>query len=314
MKTQMAGKLVAVHSQVWGARLVARHGSKVLLVAALGSTLAGCRSMTSPTSPTREGTVGAAASLQTAGERQDRPSRPQVFAAACDIRAAVDAYRAALGTLNPNQPGSFGSGRREINWDAVPAQFTNVDNFPANFFNQPAVGRARGAVFSTSGSGFRVSDNNFTDLNPTYEGEFQFFSPVRTFISVGDPVSSVNFFVPGTATPATTTGFGVVFSDVDHSGSARLRVFDAAGHILGTFLAPACPEGLSFVGVRFPDAIVARVEIRSGLAALGADSFDFRSGHVGPVHDLVIMDDFLYGEPVARGTAGGTAGGILSAR
>ena len=41
---------------------------------------------------------------------------------AAAIQSAVDAYRADLGALNPNVAGSFGSGRREINWD-VPDAF-----------------------------------------------------------------------------------------------------------------------------------------------------------------------------------------------
>jgi hypothetical protein len=234
-----------------------------------------------------------------------------VFDGACDIQGAVDAYRSALGTLNPNQPGSFGSGRREINWDAVPAQFTNTDQFPADFFNGAAPGRARGAVFTTPGTGFRVSDNNFKDVNPTYADQFKFFSPVKTFISVGDPVTGVDFFVPGTSTPATTNGFGVVFSDVDHSGSAKLRCFDASGRDLGTYLAPPCPGGFSFVGVRFAEAVVARVEIISGHKALGADSFDISTPNESPSSDLVIMDDFIYGEPIAIGARSQLAGELI---
>ena len=38
------------------------------------------------------------------------------------IQSSVDAYRADLGALNPNVAGSFGSGRREINWDGVPGR------------------------------------------------------------------------------------------------------------------------------------------------------------------------------------------------
>ena len=184
-------------------------------------------------------------------------SRAQVFEGACDIRAALETYRTALGTLNPNLPGSLGSGRREINWDGVPAQLTNIDAFPADFFNQPAPGRARGVVFSTPGSGFRTSDNNLADLNPTYADEFDFFSPVKTFIAVGSNVTVVDLFVPGSGVAATSTGFGVVFSDIDHPGSAKLRLFDAVGRNLGTYLAPACPGGLSFLGVKFPAPIVA---------------------------------------------------------
>jgi hypothetical protein len=263
--------------------------------------LAGCSS--NPTSPNRESVTAQAFRVTT--DSDGASPRPEVFQGAGDITAAIGAFRTALGTLNPNQPGSVGSGRREINWDAVPAQFTNTDAFPADFFNQPVTGRARGAVFSTPGTGFRVSDDNLVDLNPTYADQFDFFSPVRTFIAVGDNVTTVRFFVPGSSTPATSTGFGVVFSDLDHPGSGRLRLFAADGRNLGTYLAPAAPGGLSFLGVRFPTAIVARVEILSGQAALGPESFDVSTATSGPVRDLAIMDDFLYGEPIAQ-TAGTT--------
>jgi hypothetical protein len=282
-----------------------------LAVAALGATGTAC--ITTPvTLPDRDAGAAGTPALRAAQAWHDAGSirsRPEVFEGACDITASVGAFRTALGTLNPNQPGSFGSGRREINWDAVPAQFTNVDHFPADFFNQPAPGRARGVVFSTPGSGFRTSDNNLADLNPTYADQFDFFSPVRTFIAVGDNVTFVQFFVPGSGTPATSTGFGVVFSDIDHPGSGMLRLFDAAGRNLGTYLAPACPGGLSFVGVRFPEPIVARVEIVSGQAALGPESFDVSSRDRGPARDLVIMDDFLYGEPIASPVESGTEAG-----
>src|SRR6184192_2707225 len=77
------------------------------------------------------------------------------------IQATVDALRADLGTLNPNVAGSFGSGRREINWDAVPDAFAAPNLLPANFFN---VNSPRGVVFTTAGTGFQVSANA---LNPT---------------------------------------------------------------------------------------------------------------------------------------------------
>jgi len=221
-----------------------------------------------------------------------------VFTASGDITPAVAAYRLALGGLNPNTVGSASGGRREINWDAVPAAFTNTNTFPADFFNQPVTGRARGVVFSTPGTGFRTSDNNFADLNPDFGHEFVFFSPIRTFAAVGDNNMTVRFFVPGSNDAAVSTGFGVVFSDVDLPGSAAIQLFDAAGNGLGRYLAPTSPSGgLSFVGVKFPSSIVARVEIRSGqgAVALGANDVDDRDK--GKALDLVIMDDFIYGEP-----------------
>jgi len=273
----------------------------LVLAAALVGLVSGCN-LTTPTSVNQDAGVAVTAASRrvAAGEVASAVrSRQLVFEGAGDVTSSVAEFRTALGTLNANVPGSFGSGRREIAWDAVPAQATNTDAFPADFFNQPIAGRARGAVFSTPGSGFRVSDNNFVDVNSSYSQEFNFFSPIRTFSAVGDPVTTVEFFVPGSNTPATTTSFGVVFSDVDHPGSARIRLFDAAGRSLGTYLAPSSPGAFSFVGVVFPEPIVARVEILSGQAALGAESFDVSNHTLGAARDLVIMDDFLYGEPIA---------------
>ena len=89
------------------------------------------------------------------------------------IQATVDAFRAGLGTLNPNVAGSFGSGRREINWDGVPDAFADPNLLPLNFFN---VNSPRGVVFSTPGSGFQVSGNagvapvEFDNLGAGYSG------------------------------------------------------------------------------------------------------------------------------------------------
>jgi len=117
-------------------------------------------------------TTPQAQALTNAFDTSDDHTLANVFTAAGDIAPTVGAYQRALGNLNANTPGSQTGGRREINWDAVPALFTNTDNFPVDFFNQPAVGRARGAVFSTPGTGFRVSDNNFSDLDLRFGEQF----------------------------------------------------------------------------------------------------------------------------------------------
>src|SRR6266581_6443686 len=132
------------------------------------------------------------------------------------IQATVDAYRTDLGTLNPNVVGSVGSGRREINWDGVPDALSAPNLFPPNFFNTNS---PRGVVFTTGGTGFQVSATaasgtpvEFGNINATYTGLFQTFSPQRLFTALGSNVLDVNFFVPGTTTPALTRGFGSVCS------------------------------------------------------------------------------------------------------
>ena len=51
------------------------------------------------------------------------------------IQAAVDQFRADLGSLNPNNGQSFGSGRREINWDGVPNNLASPNPISGDFFN-----------------------------------------------------------------------------------------------------------------------------------------------------------------------------------
>ena len=300
-----------------------------LLAFILLSVALGACSQNLPSAPT-----GAASAIsdRSAASPARSHSDATVFTASGDITPTVNSFRNALGTLNANLPGSQTGGRREINWDAVPAQFTNTNDFPVDFFNQPVAGRARGTVFSTPGTGFRTSDNNFADVAPSFDGPFNFFSPIRTFMPVDSKRMTVDFFVPGSADAATSTGFGVVFSDVDREGSASIRLLDSQGRSLGRFVAPTAPGGLSFVGVKFPTAVVARVEIRSGQAAVVTTSVDrddlvlrlARShgekddddGEGDGDHDrrrspdLVIMDDFIYGEPIA--TTVSTASLLLS--
>ena len=210
---------------------------------------------------------------------------------------AVTDFRNATGVLNTNVAGSFGTGRREINWDGVPDSFAAPNNLPSNFFN---VNSPRGVVFSTPGTGFQVSANAFNvsgapiefgNINPTYPQLFTTFTPQRLFTAIGSNIVDVNFFIPGTNTSAFVTGFGAVFTDIDLAGSTSLTFFGANNLLLGTWDAPSITgnETLSFLGVLFGDPIVSRVRITSGNAALGVNE----SGNI----DLVVMDDFMFGEP-----------------
>ncbi|MGH3615611.1 MAG: hypothetical protein ACRDRK_24045 [Pseudonocardia sp.] len=202
------------------------------------------------------------------------------------IQSAVDAYRLDLG-----------DSRQEINWDGVPDDLAAPNLLPADFFNTVV---PRGAVFSTRGTGFQVSANagvapvEFDNINPTYSRLFATFSPQRLFTPLGSNIMEVRFFVPGTSTPATTNGFGAVFTDVDRPGT-RIEYLDERGHRLARFDVPASPgqETLSFLGVRFLDRRVARVRITSGNTVLGPNERRDR--------DLVVMDDFIFGTPIALG-------------
>jgi len=162
------------------------------------------------------------------------------------------------------------------------------------------VNSPRGVIFGTSGAGFQVSATaasgtpiEFGNINPTYPDLFQTFSPQRLFTALGSDVVDVNFFVPGSTTPAFTTAFGAVFTDVDLANITSLQFFDLSNQLLGTFFAPVGPVpngSLSFLGVEFnAGETIGRVRITSGNSALGP------SETAGL--DLVVMDDFIYAEP-----------------
>jgi hypothetical protein len=214
-----------------------------------------------------------------------------------DIQTTVDNFRSVLGTLNPNVAGSVGSGRREINWDGVPDASSAPNNLAANFFN---VNSPRGVVFSTPGSGFQVSATaasgtpvEFGNINATYPDLFATFSPQRLFTALGSNIVDVNFFIPGSSTPAFTTGFGAVFTDVDLANTTSIQFFDLANVLIGTVVAPSATGNgtLSFAGGVFnAGEQVGRVRLTNGNANLGPNE-------ALTAVDLVVMDDFIYGEP-----------------
>lgn len=228
------------------------------------------------------------------------------------FNAIINDFRSDLGgVLNP--PGAINppsaTGRREINWDGVPVGASSPNAFPGNFFNGAAgvepAGRQRGAIFNTPGTGFRVSATDFSDETSFGPAEFAAFSPSRLFASLGSPITDVTFAVPGSPLlTATVNGFGVVFSDVDYTGSASMEFFAVDGSSLGLFNVPGvfaqptgqnAQESFSFLGVSFnAGERVQRVRIIAG--SHGID------GNFVGLDDAVVMDDFIYGEPQALAT------------
>ncbi|MEA2624486.1 MAG: hypothetical protein QOD06_531 [Candidatus Binatota bacterium] len=217
------------------------------------------------------------------------------------IQATVDAFRADLGTLNANTAGSVFTGRREINWDGVPDGDAAPGRLPDDFFNKIS---PRGVVFFTPGNALQVSadsDNpsgtppEFGNLNDSYPTAFSTFSPERLFTAIGSNVVDVDFRVPGSSESASVAGFGAVFTDVDEEGSTKLEFFGLEGRKIfeRTVLATAGDGSLSFLGVTFVGAPVTRVRITSGQGDAGQD--DVTQDENGP--DVVVMDDFIYGEP-----------------
>ncbi len=267
--------------------------------------------------------VGRTAHAQ--GKKSKELVAPTVFQAAGptadSIQGTVDAFRAALGDPNNgNNPGPLTSGRREINWDGgnPTVDITTAPVTPFNVFLN-----TRGGQFTTPGMGLSQAplsggaQGGLEALfnNPTYGTTFSTFSPLRLFTPVGSNITEALFFVPGVnpnlqpgtnpAYPATVRGFGAVFTDVDEpdgigpggkrgnprGASTLVEYFDEDGKLIFSSFVPASPGdgGLSFFGIVFDDARIARVRITTGNVAPGPDDDD--------QNDIVMMDDFIYGEP-----------------
>ena len=79
----------------------------------------------------------------------------------------------------------------------------------------------------------------------------------------------------------------------NRGASTLFQYFGVNGELLFSSFVPAAPGdgSLSFFGVVFNDARIATVRITSGDTAPGPDD----EGK----HDVVMMDDFIYGEPQA---------------
>ena len=180
---------------------------------------------------------------------------------------------------------------------------------------------SRGGQFTTPGTGLSQAPPTADPVqfppgglaglfnNPTYGDIFSTFSPLRLFTPVGSNITEALFFVPGTSptgrNPATVRGFGAVFTDVDEpdgigphkqrgtprGASTRLEYYDADDKLIFSSFVPASPGdgSLSFFGIVFDDARIARVRITTGNVAPGPDDDE--------KNDIVMMDDFLYGEP-----------------
>jgi len=241
---------------------------------------------------------------------------PTVFQAAgpniASIQGTITDFRAALGDpVNGNATEEKGSGRREINWDGgVPP--SDVTTPPVNPFNTFL--NTRGAQFTTPGIGLSQAppsggpQGGLVGLfgNASYATTFRAFSPLRLFTPVGSNITDTAFFVAGSngGLRAAVTGFGAIFADVDqpdgsgpgtkrgnrHS-STLIQFFGADGRLLFSSFVPASPGdgGFSFFGIKFNDPRISSVRITAGNVAAGPDD--------DKENDVVMMDDFIYGEP-----------------
>jgi hypothetical protein len=210
-----------------------------------------------------------------------------------DIQAAVDAFRAALGTPH-----------FEINWDGVPDTKAAPNLMPFDQF------KARGVLFSTPGSGFEISAKagnptgtpvEFGDITGGLRNQFQAFSPQRLFTALDSAVTLTQFVVPGSNTLATSNAFGSVFTNVTKEGVTTIDYLDASGRLLHRQTVPASKRGgLSFAGTFFSQGEqVSSVRIASGNVELDREVGLVPNPRGDDPVDVVVMDDFIYATPQA---------------
>jgi hypothetical protein len=217
---------------------------------------------------------------------------------AASIQATVDNYKTALGNPNNNNnPGPLPSGRREINWDGGGPPVIN-GTAPVTPFT--TFQNTRGATFTTPGNGLTQAavtggTLSLDTINATYADLFAPFSANRLFAPIGSNVTLGTFSIPGTggAVAAGVRGFGAVFSDVDLEGDTTIQYFDVNGTSLGVFDVPATTgnKTFSFFGITrgLNESLIGSIRIVTGTDALGPNE--------SATVDLVVMDDFFYGEP-----------------
>ncbi len=221
-----------------------------------------------------------------------------VISATGDIKEEMDAFRHLLGDQLNTTTGVTG-GRREINWDAIPDAMLGND-LPLDFFNPTAPGSPqslqRGLAYAAAGQ-FRVSNNQFHDVNSNASGEFKSFSGNKTFANISSNAWEIIIEKPGQQLTASTRGFGIVFSDVDLPKSTSLEFFNGNKSI-GLYYAPPhdATSSFSFLGVYFNSSDrITRIRIKhDGILSHGQKDISANG-----TSDLVILDDLLYSEPVA---------------
>jgi hypothetical protein len=218
-----------------------------------------------------------------------------VFSATGDVNSKISEFRNQLGTLNTTT--GQNSGRREINWDGVPDNMTGL-KLPGDFFNPTTPGspesRQRGLLYAENADAM-VSKNLFAEVNREAATEFSVFSGDKGFAVVNAALWPVEFRVAGQTTAATVKGFGIVFSDVDKEGSTFIEYFNGDKSLVRQYVPVHAPgSSFSFLGVYFPDEIITRVVIgHEGILQLGEKDIS-----QGGTKDLVILDDFIYSEPI----------------
>jgi hypothetical protein len=223
-----------------------------------------------------------------------------IISSAGNIESDVNRFRQLLG--DPlNTTTGVTTGRREINWDGVPDSLVGKQ-LPNDFFNPTEVdapsARQRGLAYASVSGEFRVSNSDFAEVNSQAAGQFSSFSGNKTFANISSNLWEIGFEKAGQNIVASVKGFGAVFSDVDLDNSTSLEFFNGTKSLGKYFVLPHnSNNSFSFLGVYFKNNETITKILVSHKGFLTGGAKDVTDN--GP-DDLIVLDDFLYSEPVIQ--------------
>ena len=227
----------------------------------------------------------------------------KVVRGAGDIRPAVQRFRALLGPDNGGGPGGRAGGRREINWDGVPDELASPNRYPSDFFNaRDGAARARrrahhpgrrpcaSAPTPTTPPARRRGSATSTRPTPASSRPSARSGCSRRSAATS---SNLTFRVPGTG----AAGASCAASAPSTRASTGARTRRSS-----TSTAPGARSARFAVPVGARRALVPRAWSSPPRSSRGCASSTAaaRSGpDDGGAVDAAVMDDFIYGEPVA---------------
>jgi hypothetical protein len=207
-----------------------------------------------------------------------RATPPATFA----VFTSKAAFEAALDATSPGT-------RFNVNWDAIPFNGATTKQIAPNLF------AARQILLDPDplSGDLLVGNARFGDLNAHYSANFPAFSPTVNFKYRDDDGQKNTFLRADRLTPALTSAFGAIFTDVEKGETSGLVFRDQFDNELGRFYVPAGANGLNqFLGVIFSRPVVARVDV-----LMGEDGDEFGTVEDvsnGGTADVVVTDDYVF--------------------
>jgi hypothetical protein len=219
-------------------------------------------------------------------------------------------FKTAIGGTKNTTPAPQNGGFRVITWDGVKVDGTDsaagpnstVVITPGHTVGIP-LNRFQGSgVFF--GAVYAVSNDGFTDVNPSVTGLFPAFSTPNTFAMFNDNGIDFTFIDPSSPftgpVSSASRGFGAIFLNVQQPGTTI--TYFHGNTVIDTLNVPtnATPGAAVFAGELFNSPEVTNVLLTLGDGAIFKfDGTTVTSGGANTAsNNLVAVDDWVFPEPV----------------